>query len=315
MSTCLSDEDYVEWRAVRMAVVPYERTQSVAELREGDSPERLLLLARVDGVVAGSGLSDRAESANSGSVIPRVLPEFRRQGIGTALLHRLADHVAGLGFPTLRPPSTTRPPCCFAEHFGFAEVNREVEQTYTVSTAPDLSPLPEGIEVVTAGERPGLWEACFDRFGRESLGGLRRRHAAGGHPRPVDTRLARRAHVPGPPRRGGRRVRRLGLDADDPTRAENALTAVRRDWRGRGIAVHLKQRTLAWAAERGIAEVYTWTQDGNAAMRALNARLGYATTRTGIQMARTCRSTDRPFPTGPPTTSVVGVRPPPRARP
>ena len=82
----------------------------------------------------------------------------------------------------------------------------------------------------------------------------------------------------------------LGLDADDPARAENALTAVRRDWRGRGIAVHLKQRTLAWAAEHGIAEVYTWTQDGNAAMRALNTRLGYATTQTGIQLARACRS-------------------------
>ncbi len=47
-----------------------------------------------------------------------------------------------------------------------------------------------------------------------------------------------------------------------------------------------KQLTLAWAAEHGIAEVYTWTQDGNAAMRALNTRLGYATTRTGIQVTR-----------------------------
>ena len=44
--------------------------------------------------------------------------------------------------------------------------------------------------------------------------------------------------------------------------------------------------TLAWAADHGIEEVYTWTQDGNAAMRALNTRLGYATTRVGIQLAR-----------------------------
>ena len=100
----------------------------------------------------------------------------------------------------------------------------------------------------------------------------------------------------------------LGLDADNPTRAENALTAVRRDWRGRGIAVHLKQRTLAWAAEHGIAEVYTWTQDGNAAMRALNTRLGYATTRTGIQVARALPlGLIAPFPSVRPTTSVIGV--------
>ena len=78
----------------------------------------------------------------------------------------------------------------------------------------------------------------------------------------------------------------LRLDPDDPTRAENSITAVRRDWRSRGIAVHLKRRALAWAATHGVREVYTWTQDGNAAMRSLNTRLGYATTRTGIQLAR-----------------------------
>ena len=86
-------------------------------------------------------------------------------------------------------------------------------------------------------------------------------------------------------------VAALGVtdDDDQPSRAENGLTAVRRDWRGRGLAVHLKLRTLAWAADHGIAEVYTWTQDGNAAMRALNTRVGYATTRTGIQLARPTR--------------------------
>ena len=106
ISPCVTDADYEEWRRVRITVIPYERTQSLAEMREGDSPERLLLLARVDGMVAGSGLSDRAESAGSGSVIPRVLPEFRRQGIGTVLLHRLADHVAALGLPD--PPGVGR---------------------------------------------------------------------------------------------------------------------------------------------------------------------------------------------------------------
>ncbi len=51
--------------------------------------------------------------------------------------------------------------------------------------------------------------------------------------------------------------------------------AVRRDRRGEGIAVALKRHTLAFAAAHGIREVYTWTQRGNAAMRALNERLGY----------------------------------------
>jgi N-acetylglutamate synthase-like GNAT family acetyltransferase len=69
----------------------------------------------------------------------------------------------------------------------------------------------------------------------------------------------------------------LERDADAPERAENALTAVRRDWRRRGIASALKRTALAFAAEQGLSEVYTWTQRGNADMRRLNEHLGYVT--------------------------------------
>ena len=286
ITTCLTDEDYEQWRQVRITVIPYERTQSLAELREGDSPERLLLLARDNGTVVGSGLSDRAESANSGSVIPRVLPEHRRRGAGTALLRRMADHVATLGLPHLRASTDDDGSLAFAERFGFVEVNRDVEQTYVLAATPEVSPDPEGIEVVTAQEHPGLWEACFERFGRETLADF-------AVDTPLEVSLDRWTRVwLGDPMflalHDGEVIgcAGLGLDADDPSRAENSLTAVRRDWRGRGIAVHLKQRTLRWAAAHGVTEVYTWTQDGNAAMRTLNTRLGYATTRTGIQLAR-----------------------------
>ena len=86
ITRCVTDDDYEAWRQVRIAVLPYERTISVAELRESDSPDRLMVLAREDGVVVGHGLADRSDSAGGGSVIPRVLPEHRRRGVGTALL-------------------------------------------------------------------------------------------------------------------------------------------------------------------------------------------------------------------------------------
>jgi GNAT superfamily N-acetyltransferase len=286
ITRCVTDSDYEQWRQVRIAVLPYERTQSVSELRAGDSPERLMLLARDGDTVVGSGLSDRADSAGAGSVIPRVLPDHRRRGVGTALLQRLVEHVESLGLPVLRAGADDDGSLVFAQRFGFAEVNREVEQTYVVTTTPEVPPLPDGLEVVTAQDRPGLWAACFERFGREALADFA-----------VDTPLEvspdRWTTVwLGDPMflalADGEVVgcAGLGLDPDDPTRAENALTAVRRDWRGRGVAVHLKQQALAWAATHDVAEVYTWTQDGNAAMRSLNTRLGYATTRTGIQLAR-----------------------------
>ncbi|MDT0186970.1 GNAT family N-acetyltransferase [Microbacterium sp. ARD31] len=286
ITRCVTDDDYEAWRRVRIAVLPYERTVSVAELRENDSPDRLMVLARVDGVVVGHGLSDRSDSAGGGSVIPRVLPEHRRRGIGTALLQHLVAHVETLGVPTLRAGADDEGSLAFAHRFGFTEVNREVEQTFHLDGPVDVTPAPEGIEVVTAQERPGLWEAAYERFGLEALADFS-----------VDTPLEVtpenwvREWLGDPmflALAGGEVVgcAGLGLDPDDPSRAEHLLTAVRRDWRGRGLAVHLKLRTLAWAADHGLTEVYTWTQDGNAAMRALNTRLGYATTRVGIQLAR-----------------------------
>jgi RimJ/RimL family protein N-acetyltransferase len=70
-------------------------------------------------------------------------------------------------------------------------------------------------------------------------------------------------------------VASLMFDPDDPARAETGYTAVRREWRGCGVAGALKRSTLAWAAGHGITEVYTWTQQGNEQMRAVNERLGY----------------------------------------
>ncbi|WP_322921669.1 GNAT family N-acetyltransferase [Nocardioides renjunii] len=286
ITRCVSDADHEAWRQVRIAVLPYERTQSLAELREGDTPDRLLLLARVDGVVVGHGLAQRSDLAGGGSVSPRVLEAHRRQGIGTALLERLTQHVADLGLPVLRAGADDDGALAFAHRFGFEEVNREVEQTYRIAGPVPQAPAPDGVEVVTAQERPGLWEASYERFGLEALSDF-----AVDTPLDVSPERWARDWLADPmflALDDGEVVACAGLgrDPDQPTRAENGLTAVRRDWRGRGLAVHLKLRALAWAAEHGIDEVYTWTQDGNAAMRALNTRLGYATTRVGVQLAR-----------------------------
>jgi GNAT superfamily N-acetyltransferase len=49
----------------------------------------------------------------------------------------------------------------------------------------------------------------------------------------------------------------------------------RRDWRRRGVAAFLRRHVLHWAAVHGLAEVSTWTQRDNHAMRRLNETLGY----------------------------------------
>ena len=286
LSVCVTDDDYEAWRSVRIAVVPGERCNTVAEMRAEDSSSRLLLLAELEGTVVGSGLADRSDTAGAGFAAPRVRPEYRRRGVGTALLQALADHCAGLGLPELLSSVEDEGSLAFATRFGFVEVDREIEQVRTVGDEQPPSPLPAGIDVVTLGEHPELWADSFETFGKEALSDFA-----------LHTPLEISAEQWNTSWRGdpmflalydGAVIGCAGLrlDTDQPDRAENALTAVRRDWRGQGIASHLKRRTLEWSAANGLRELYTWTQIGNSAMRSLNEQLGYVTSRIGVTVSR-----------------------------
>ncbi len=286
LSVCVTDDDYEAWRQVRIDVVPGERCDTVAEMRTQDAPTRLLLLASVDGNVVGSGIADRSDTAGGAFVAPRVRREHRRQGVGSALLRRLADHAAGLDLPELRAMTEDADSLAFAQHFGFVEVDRQVEQVRPVGDEPAPDPLPEPIEVVTLTERPELWAAAYARFGTEVLADF-----ATFEPLEISEQQWNDSW-PGDPMflavHDGEVIGCAGLDRDTdrPERCENALTAVRRDWRGHGIAVHLKRRTLHWAAENGVTEIYTWTQARNTPMLTLNERLGYVTGLNSATLSR-----------------------------
>jgi GNAT superfamily N-acetyltransferase len=77
-----------------------------------------------------------------------------------------------------------------------------------------------------------------------------------------------------PQRRRGRGCARL-YETGTPHRLENGLTAVLPSHRRRGIAIALKRAEFAWAAHHRYREVVTEMAAGNAAMRAVNERLGY----------------------------------------
>ncbi len=59
------------------------------------------------------------------------------------------------------------------------------------------------------------------------------------------------------------------------TVAWHDMTAVRRAWRGRGLARILKEATIAWAIANGLTALETGNDVDNAPMRAVNLRLGY----------------------------------------
>ena len=286
ISVCETDADYEAWRQVRIAVHPNERTDTVEELRAHDSGTRLMLLAREHGVVVGSGAADRSETAGGGFAFPRVVPEHRRRGVGSALLRALADHCVALGLPELRAGTDDDGSLAFATRFGFVEVDRQVEQLRAVGDEPDPGVPPDGVEVVLLSDRPELWAECYEDFGREVLADFALFE-------PLDVSAEQwSSSWAGDPMflalHDGEVVGCAGLhlDSDRPERAENSLTAVRRSWRGRGLAAHLKRRTLSWAAGHGLGEVYTWTQAGNTPMITLNRQLGYVDGAVSITVSR-----------------------------
>ena len=270
-----SDADLEAWRHVRLAVLPDERALSVDEMRAMATAETLYLLAELDGALAGSGLVGRSSFDYAG-LHPRVIPSQRRRGVGNAILRALADHALASGFTEAGSIVEDPGSFAFAERFGFREVDRQIEQTRTIGTEP-WPAIPDGITVVTVADRPELWPQAYDPFALEALAGM-----ATDRPVVVSREQWERDWLSWPEAMfialdGDEIVGCAGLefDPDRPDRAEHALTAVTSRWRRRGLASTLKRMTLAFGAEHGVREVYTWTQRDNGDMRALNERLGY----------------------------------------
>lgn len=280
-----TDADLEAWRQVRIAVLPHERTDTVEQMRAATRPSRLLLLARDNDDAVGSGMSDRSDMVGHASVTARVIPKARRRGIGTALLRELNTHAVTLGFPVAVSNADDEGSAAFAERFGFHEIDRQIEQVRTIGDEPPPA-VPEGVTIVSVAQRPELWSVAYESVAVEAFQDM-----AIVSPVSASAEEWAREWITHPAAMfvaltGDEVIGCAGLlpDEDEPHRAENALTAVRRDWRRRGVAAALKRATLAWAAAHGIGEVYTWTQIGNADMRRLNEHLGYVTRHQSITM-------------------------------
>jgi GNAT superfamily N-acetyltransferase len=279
-----TDAEVELWRDVRKALLPNERTGSIAELRAGGN---FLLLAFRDGELAGSGGASRSDTGG-GAVFPRVLPEHRRKGIGTALLRWLASHAETRGYGEIGSTVEDEGSLAFARHFAFAETGRQVEQVRAVGADEPWPAFPEGIELTTAADRPGLLRRLYDELAVPAFEEMPTPRKVEIAPERWESEWVTWPEATFAAFAGDELVGMAGLVQDDdrPERAENVLTTVRRDWRGRGLARALKEHAIAWASARGLREIYTWTQTGNENMRAVNERLGYVTRDISISVRR-----------------------------
>ena len=158
----------------------------------------------------------------------------------------------------------------FVAHRGFEEVNRDVDVLLDVAPGDGRwRPESSSCAPSTCAARTQSPPSAFRRW--RCLGTPRctvsTSGSRGGAEQPGRVRRARR--------RRGRRLCAALLGTGAPAPPQNGLTAVRHSHRRRGIATALKRAQISWAAANGFRELVTSSVEGNAAMRAVNERLGY----------------------------------------
>ena len=286
-----SDQDYAELARIVVTVLPDDPT-SVAEMRWADAtyPGGRRFLALIDGIAVGSGDVGRMymfppEFEGAWASIC-VLPEHRRLGVGSALLARVSDVAREAGKTMLvgRTSSAHLETIDFLEHRGFREHDRmKLVRLDLRGSAPAAVIPPDGVRITTLAERPDLVSAVYD-VAREALPDIPGDGPQ--FPSTLDEFRARDVDRPLIPPdafivgidAATRRVigyANLMLVPGKPNVAWHGMTAVARDWRGRGVATALKRATIAWAVARGMDELRTANDTVNAPMRAVNRRLGY----------------------------------------
>jgi GNAT superfamily N-acetyltransferase len=67
----------------------------------------------------------------------------------------------------------------------------------------------------------------------------------------------------------------LRKSQDEPKDLYQGLTGVRREYRGKGVAMALKLKTIEYAQRHGYAVIKTWNESNNVGMLAINEKLGF----------------------------------------
>jgi mycothiol synthase len=247
------------------------------------NPDAVLLLAHVGKTAAGAATASRSGRPEFQFTMVRVVPPQRRRGVGSALLAAARRHAIELSLPRLwsRIEASDRGSLEFAWRRGLAETSRDLSSVIDLAGAGEPFPPPAGVTVVSLADRPDLVQGAYDAE-RECLPDVP-------VPTPMEATSFEVWHeqtLGGPGAlpagsmvalSGGEVIGFAGLrgDAANSGTAEHLLTCVRRPWRGLGVAAAMKSAQIAWARSAGLARLETSNDSPNAAMLAVNRRLGY----------------------------------------
>jgi GNAT superfamily N-acetyltransferase len=211
-----------------------------------------------------------------------VPPGHRRRGAGTALWRACSAWARERGHAELNAwiPAGDPDSLAWATRRGYRERGREDLFVLELRNAelPRPEP-PQGVELTSLADRPELARGVHDVV-REAWPDIPGH--AGEEIEPFEDwwRVFGDA-VRFPPGgtvvavAGGEAVGYAQLRLRANGAAWNAMTGIRRAWRGRGVATALKLAQLEWAKQAGIERVTTLNETRNEPIRRLNERLGY----------------------------------------
>jgi mycothiol synthase len=246
-------------------------------------------LALVDGEPVGigaCGLLLGEEGSTAAFALNSVLREARGQGVGTAIYRKVSEHARSLGKSQLQTFGFEDDPggMAFAERHRFVVIGRTRGLRLMLEDCPRPSiELPEGVTITTLAERPalarGVWETAeeavadipYDGDAPMSPGSYEEfstRALSGPKYIPEATFVAvTNGEVIG--------YAQLGWMDQAAGIGDHQMLAVRRAWRGHGIASALKAAQIVWALDNSLTELRTGNEERNAPARAVNAKFPY----------------------------------------
>ncbi len=290
--------------AVRNAVVVTDplTAESLVDWRR-QAEDMAWLVATEDDVDVGAGIGIVGWHTSPGTAYVEawILPEARRHGVGEELYAELMRWGAERGCAAVETAvaEDDETSLAWADHRGFREVGRNSRLVLDLETveAPAVDP-PDGIEIVAWADRPGIERQLYDVYveaepdipGEEhnELPSFERwlEHDMRGL---SDTPEAVFVAIAGDEVVG---YAKLSLASADSPQAHHDLTAVKRAWRGRGIAAALKRAQIGWAKEQGFERLVTQNEERNEPIRRLNDRYGYRVEPGRVVLRTTIASID-----------------------
>jgi GNAT superfamily N-acetyltransferase len=275
-----SDDDLNAMIQVRAAADPHSPRPRLDNLRHNlaGNPDLAYFVARVQDEPIGCGFVD-VSHASAAPAHALVSPDARRQGVGTALLAGVSEHAHAAGLAELEGPirADDEDSLAFFERRGFKKAGGEEAVILDLREVGDLTAEPPaGVRIVSRSEAPDTVEGMYE-VAREAEPDI-----PGGAPvRPYEVWRATEIERPSLEPEltfialAGDEV--VGYAILDSLRGEpwHRLTAVKRAWRGRGIATALKRAQIQAAQKKGFDRLVTTNEQRNHPMRSINRALGY----------------------------------------